>query len=210
MRQSARAFSLVELMVVLSIIAVLTYFASMALNPVLRSSRLSQGHQDLVNELDSARQIALAKNRAVEFRFYRFADSGQPGETKDQPDTGHYRGFQTFLCDDEGVSRPLGKLRTLPPGVIFSAHEILSPLLASSLARNWTTADPQPDIPAIRAYDTRAFRFFPNGSTNLNAASSWFVSLHSLTDGDNLTALPGNYATVRIDPVNGQTQSYRP
>jgi len=61
-----------------------------------------------------------------------------------------------------------------------------------------------------------AFRFMPDGSTNLPAASvtdtngAWYVTLHNLTDPMGSIKPPANFFTLQVDPVSGTLKQYRP
>jgi uncharacterized protein (TIGR02596 family) len=193
-----------ELMVVIAIAAMLTAAAVPAFNTVSRNSRLTRGGQMLVDELALARQAALTGNRAVEVRFYHCATNGAR----------QYRAIQSFLIDDDttGKATPIGRARFLPADIIMDAGDELSPLLKAERAKTaWTDDDPQIPLPDIGAdYDASAFRFQPDGSTNLPVTAQWFVTLHQALRGDNLGALPDNYCVMQINPLNGTVQIYRP
>ena len=85
---NARAFSLVELLVVISVIAIIAGFAVPAVTTMIRGSALAQGSQNIADQIVLARQLALSRNRSVEVRFYKFGDSETPGENPKDPDTG--------------------------------------------------------------------------------------------------------------------------
>ena len=93
---SRKAFSLVELLIVIVIIGIITGFAVPAITGMLKSSQLTQASGQLVDTVALARQTAMSKNRAIEVRFYRYADNEIPGEKPTEPATGHYRAMQTF------------------------------------------------------------------------------------------------------------------
>ncbi len=204
------AFSLVELLVVIAVIALIATFAAPALNTVLQGTQLSRASQLLQNELALARQKALASNQDVEVRFYRFGDAGVPGENASDPSSGKYRAFQAFSYDDDGMARPIGKVQRLPESIVFD-RGALSSLLESSRSKSWGSEVKPPLADVGTSYETRAFQFRPDGSTDLAPVGPhWFITLHAEKDGDNLAALPKNFATIRVDAVNGQNRLYRP
>src|SRR5436190_14571461 len=90
------AFSLIELLVVIGIIALVITFAIPSANSMLRGSQLTQGAQQFSDQIAYARQAAIARNRPVEIRFYRYADLEVPGEKIDKPDTWRFHGYQLF------------------------------------------------------------------------------------------------------------------
>ena len=76
----SRAFSLVELLVVIAVIAIVAGYAVPAVTTMLKGSQLTQGSQMVVDQIALARQTALSRNRSVEVRFYKYADPETPGE----------------------------------------------------------------------------------------------------------------------------------
>ena len=84
---ASRAFSLVELLVVMAVIAIVAGFAVPAVTTMLKGSQLTQGSQMVVDQIALARQTALSRNRSVEVRFYKFADPEIPGEDVKKPET---------------------------------------------------------------------------------------------------------------------------
>jgi len=207
-----QGFSLVELLVVMAIIAILGAITIPAVTSGLRASALTQGAQKVLNEIAAAHQAALAQDRFVEIRFYQVAKSGMPGETVGNPGTGKFRALQSFVIDSSGTATAFDKVQLLPDSVIMDSNSALSTLLGSTLTKSWTTNDPQIPLPNVgTAYNVRVFQFQPDGSTNLNPiGQQWFVTLHGLSAGDNLTTLPTNFYTLQIDALNGHIQNYRP
>ena len=211
-RASQQGFSLVELLVVLGIVAILGALTVPAITTGLRGSALSQGAQKVTNEFAVARQMALTRNRTTEVRFYQVAKAGLNGESAGSPATGKYRAMQSFVFDSSGNATPLDKVQWLPESIIIDAGSTLSTLLGTTLAKSWTVGDPQIALPTVgTAYNARALQFLPDGATNLNPiGQQWFLTLHSLSFGDNLGALPKNFFILQIDAVNGHVQNYRP
>ena len=65
-------------------------------------------------------------------------------------------------------------------------------------------------------YRYASFRFLQDGSTNLSPSSTWFVTIHNLTDTPTGTTMkkanndPINFFTLQIDPVSGAIKGFRP
>jgi uncharacterized protein (TIGR02596 family) len=207
-----QGFTLVELLVVLAIIALLGAFTIPAITSGLRASALTQGAQKVINEIAVAHQAALAQDHIVEVRFYQLAKSGMPGETVGNPSTGKFRALQSFVIDSTGNATAFDKVQLLPDSVIMDSNSALSSLLGSAQAKSWTANDPQILLPNVgTAYNARVFQFQADGSTNLNPiGQQWFVTLHGLSVGDNLTTLPTNFFMLQVDALNGHVQNYRP
>lgn len=208
-------FSLIELIVVIGIIAIIAVFAVPAASTVIRGSQLTQASQILTDQLNLARQQALTKNRSIEVRFYRFGDAEQPGEEADKPETGKFRAIQLYEVLETGTPVPLGKIQRLPNTVVLNDGK-LSTLIntedtASSQApKKPTESDPELPRGVKRHYEYSAFRFLPDGSTNLQPTKNWYTTLHGITDVVKDEVPPPNFFTLQIDPVSGTTKGYRP
>ncbi|MDR0534505.1 MAG: Verru_Chthon cassette protein D [Verrucomicrobiales bacterium] len=204
-RQSTRAFSLIELLVVIGIIAMLVGIATPAFMAINRNSQLTQAGQTLIEEFTVARQTALTKNCVIEVRFYAFASAND--------NVRRYRAVQSFIVDDNGNATAVGKARYLPGPVIMDADGEISTLLDTQNAKtNWSDDDPQIPLPGVgTAYDVRFFQYRPDGSTGLSPIGrQWFVTLHNVNSANNPGQLPNNYYVIQVNPLNGIVQAYRP
>jgi len=206
----------VELLVVLVIIGMIAVFTVPAINTVLHGSQLTQGAQMVSDGLSLARQTALSSNHIVEVRFYRYGDPQVPGEVATNSASGKYRALQIFQVQDSGAVTPLGKIQAMPVSIIIDSGTTLSSLMAPSQQKTWNASqgDPKVNLPRVGAnYDCNAFRFLPDGSTNLTPpTNSWFLTLHGINDKDGITTPPAgfNFFTVQIDATNGHVKNYRP
>jgi uncharacterized protein (TIGR02596 family) len=210
--KNAAAFTLVELLVVLAIIAIMATLVIPATTSLIRSSNLTAAGDQVAAILNLARQHAMARNRAVEVRWYRFADPNFAGEVITSPATGHFRAMQAFEDDGTGNLIPFTKMQRLPNGIIMDSSVTYSPLIPDFTGTTTTV-----QIPLVgTSYNYSAFRYEADGSTNINTvttgtSTSWCLTLHNISDGaDPLTAVPKNYVTVVVDPTDGIPIVYRP
>ncbi len=231
---AARAFSLIELLVVISVIAIIAAYSVPAVTTMIRGSQLSQGSQVITDVLALARQTALSKNRPVEVRFYKFADPETPGETANKPETGFFRALQVFETLDNGATLPMGPIQRLPKNVIMNEGK-LSTILDNGERPHITkdklsASDPaMPDSVVGKNYEYSALRFLPDGSTDLSTMGAtgatgskatkgdvWYITMHGTNvakNGENdgtVSGLPDNYFVLQIDAVTGSTRAYRP
>ena len=208
------AFSLTELLVVITIIIVLSSVLGPTIGKALRGSNLVQG-SDLVGDvLAIAHQQAVTKQQTVEVRFYCYTNSDTPG------DNGQCHGFQTFLISDSGNATPLTKPQKLPQTVVISTNTTWSTLFTltknSSAATNISSIN-LTSLPNIGTnYTFYAFQYQRSGLTSLVGSSpstpwTWSLSVVNLQDVLlHPTTFPINYATLVIDPYNGSLRVYRP
>ena len=205
--RARRAFSLIELLVVIAIIGVMSALVVPAMSSVLRGNEMNRAEQMVQQQLASARQTAIARNRRVEVRFYNFDNPDDIGTNQT------FCALQSFLIDDTGAATPIGRLTKLPATVLMNETAANSTLLQGS-DKTWTPStglDPKISLPGVGTnYTAKAFQSRPDGSTSLSSASNWFLTLHTATVGANASSLPPNFATIQIDPVSGSVRTYRP
>lgn len=219
-----RAFTLVELLVVMAVIVALIALIAPATNTMLKGNDLTQGGQDLSNQIGVARQVSLTQNHPVEVRFYQYGDVGK-GESATDPTTGKFRAIQSFAISEAGVATPIDKVHKLANTLIIDSGDTLSTLIANATNGSGTmagsgpilTSSPQTyALPGIGTnYNSVAFRFYPDGSTNLPPAAgttvkSWFVTVHGYQYGDRPANVPPNFLTIQIDASNGNIRQFRP
>lgn len=178
--------TLVELMVVISILGLLTALAATMLPGVLQSWRLQNGATLVIDSLALARQGATAFNNSIEVRFYQSSEKcfiqcfrSQSGQTPQEP---------------------FGRAYILPEQVTFSTNPLWSTLLTDVVSGAVVTD-------GKGTY--RSFRFMPDGSTDLGGNEAPVLTLLARTDTEK-TELPSNFYTIRINPKTGITQIFHP
>jgi len=211
---ATRAFTLLETLIVMMIIAIVAAMVTPAVASLLKGSQLSQAGLLVNDQLTFARQTALAQNRPIEVRFYRCGDPEIPGESITNAVQGKYRGMQIFRVEEDGSASALGESIRLPVTMIMDSGPVLSSLLNQS-ARPAGKATGAPDLPRVGSnYLYSFFRFRPNGATDLldpaNPTAPWFVTLHALSEGDARAVQPPNFYTIQIDAFNGNLRTFRP
>lgn len=217
------AFSLIELVVVIAIIAIIATFIVPAATGILRGSSITQASQTLTDQISLARQLALSRNRAIEVRFYQYADPEAPGETVGTPSSGQWRGLQIFEVLESGVAVPFDKPQRLPISVVMNPGTTSATTLSSLITCAGTgtptiskgqSSTSNPDLPrgVGKNYNYVAFRFQQDGSTNLapTQPGGWFVTIHNMTPPVTGTTPPPNFYTLQIDPVSGAIKGFRP
>lgn len=213
---SRKGFSLVEMLIVLTVLGILFAISAPNLFTMMQATSLSSEGSFLRNQLTQAQQLALSQNTDVEVRFFKMADESAAELVEE------YRGFQYFQYNASGELIPVSKFYRIRPPVIIS--EDFSTLLKTksntdSSSQEYGFMAPtkgQYIIPTGNAEvsaDYVAFRFRPDGSTDLpgkaGTTDTWYLTL--LQGGTaGVSRLPDNYFTIQVDPFNGRLGVYRP
>ena len=193
-----RGFSMVELIVVLAIIAIVAALVTLPTN-LWRSENVTTTGNLVMGDLAYARELAIANNQPVEAWFLR--PTGGTSIT----------GLQVYLIDQTGSASAYGTVRHLPLSLGIDSGSYLSPILVTGNQKTFGGSQVQPTIPGYgTSYQAWYVRFMPDGSTTLQNTQQWYLTLHDVSLGDQMTKLPANYAMISIDPSAGTVNLYRP
>jgi uncharacterized protein (TIGR02596 family) len=202
-----RGFSLIELLTVVVILLITLSLTVPAISDILKASSLTNAGEQVISTLNIARQTAIALNRTVEVRIYRYE---LPGETT----PGRFRGIQAFVLEQSengDSSIPIGRKAALPSRICITANPSLSSLLDPATTSQSTGNELSfPISPSGLDYEAAKFRFFPDGSTNLPNTHPHFLTLVHENTTDSISNPPENFATILIDRTTGKIQLHRP
>jgi uncharacterized protein (TIGR02596 family) len=201
-----RAFTLVEMLVVLAIIVALSTLAIRAFGQLVMGTQLSRSGQLIVDLMTRARQEAVTSNQEVQMHFYGLEES----------DGIRWQAIQIKKLREtqEGpVSASITPITRLPESVIISADSGLSPLLHLDPGSKETVtleAFKSGTNPTGKAQVTQ-FSFLPSGAPETSIVmTNNFVTLHHRTAKGSPGSPPANFYTAQVNPVTGKVTVYRP
>jgi uncharacterized protein (TIGR02596 family) len=214
-------FTLVEILVVLALIAMLLFFTVPGLKDVLKGSKLTSTADQIVADLNLAKQTALKESIPVEVRFYKFSDPSARNEER----IGAYQCFRlkqdmNFPSDYTKPRIPVPlfeKVKAISQGVVIVESQEWSPLVS----------DPKmvQDRERVRGLvsgqqNTEAsyfsFIISPEGETSLDrtGAKQWYLTLVTESEmqkaKDPASMKPDNFITLQVDPFTAAVRRYQP
>jgi uncharacterized protein (TIGR02596 family) len=199
-----RAFTLIEILVVLAIIAVIVTFTVPNLEPVLKGSKLKQAADDLERALANAQQVAITQNRPVEFRFFRYDDPDSPGGEE------YFRSYQAVqVITSAQDHREVIEEKVVTEVKSFQLPFVLAEGEYSTLIDSDALEQGSAEIPRADNAEYVAFEFRPNGATNLATVDMPHWTLTIIRDTDKAPVI-GEFVTLTVDAYNGQVRQFNP
>lgn len=183
--QVTRGFTLIEMLFVISVIALLGALSMPAFNSIKRSTDLQSGASRIMDQLALARQSARTLNHAVEVRFYAGTNADCTA-------------LRLYVQPEGSAAMvPMERKLTLPQTVVIAGNSTYTTLFSSGSVSKDEDGN-----------DYKSFRFNPDGTVDLPAGSTAITLM--LAVESSAGALPANYATIVVDPVTGRLRYFRP
>jgi uncharacterized protein (TIGR02596 family) len=185
-----KGFSLIELLVVIALLGIVSAFAVPALQNLSQAGKMTQGASAVLDEIESARQIAEVGSSLIEVRFLKRAGST------------NYSGLQLWSTDS--TPAPLAKAIPLPDGIVILDDDNLSPWLKELTLNGSIQNGPWSEGSFV------AFRIRPSGPIIPSTLGRNEVFLTVAPDRPYAGSAPPNYCTIQLNPDSGRTFLFRP
>lgn len=198
--QPPRAFTLVEMLVVVTIVALLLAVSGLGIGNSIRSMELNAAAKNLQATLNHAALLARKENRPIQVRFYKFATP--------ESSASHFRAYQLATLqgvksDGNADMRLLSEIHPFPPGIVVAPgapHNTLASLTTVSPASG--------DVNFGTAYTFASYEVRPDGLTTLPKPGPGVITLVQETTIPSTGDLPANYRSVVINPFNARAKMY--
>jgi uncharacterized protein (TIGR02596 family) len=184
------AFTLVELLVSISIIGVVSVLSLTSFQNIQRSTAMTTSGSQLCDYLTMGRQTAMTLNQPV--RVWVYSDKANDAVML----------YRTEIAASGSVTIPADKEFRLNGPVTFADNTTWSSVLSDAFSGT-KQADPKYNKACY------SFRFMPDGSTDLAGAATATLTLIYRTDS-NKTSLPANFFVVQINQQTGDVRTFRP
>ncbi len=195
----AGAFSLIELLVVITIIGILAVLLTVSFRGITNATDMTRASDDVAKAVILASQRAFTFNHQTAIRFLR------PGSS------GNYVAYQIWEQRDsanQGSWQPADPIRFLPTDIVISSNTTFSSLLNRNITTGTYTATTGSFTATTGTswYYSLAY-FAPDGSL---VASTGQTSITLIPNTWVATGLPPNFAVVDIAPLHSIPTIYRP
>lgn len=192
-RRYRRAFTIIELLVVIGIIGLMLAFVVPAASGIMSGFTLTQHGQDLMDKVSLCRQLAMTQNREAELRIIKVGGSGGADDSTTYA-------YQIWMYDEQGGNPvPHGRIAKIPETI--EINDTLSPMLDLLVTG-------QANFPALggaRTYE--ALRYRVNGTALGTFGANNYLTLSYKKDEK---ASPKNFYTIQVNPITGLISVFRP
>lgn len=186
-------FTLVELLVVVTIFLILAALSMPGITSTLAGIKITNATALAVDEIQLARATALARNTPVEVWFLKGSNNFQM--------------VRSSLVNPDSSSEWISRTRQLPEGIAIASAEAYSNLIGIQSPTNSPSG-----VQGVRIliFPSGRVELPPPVSMNPNTSLFFTIVPSSSFDPNSGDALPANFATVQINPINARVTTIRP
>ncbi|MGB8355435.1 MAG: Verru_Chthon cassette protein D [Chthoniobacteraceae bacterium] len=192
------AFSLLEMLVVVSIMIVLMALVLPPMTSLLDSSRMEQGGKTVYDQFSLARQLASTGNNAVEVRLINIPGISTQG----------YSGIQLFVSGTSTTPLAAEKIAYLPQSIAISPDKTTLSKLLNFLTVSGTMTVAGSSVSYV------SFTLRPSGAvvpvvSGTDRNSLYVTVVPARLSGTGNSTVPPNFATIQLNPDTGAPLIFR-
>jgi uncharacterized protein (TIGR02596 family) len=200
--RQTRAFTLVETVIVVALVALLFSVAAPYTMAAIQSASLSSAGDTLMQKISLAQQRATTENRPIGLDFFYY--------NKDEVKGCHAIQLISYNPATNAAT-PLEPPVYWSEGRAVLVEGALSPMFSTNVT---VTSKGPATLAPFKNLGATFYRilFYPNGSTSLKVPlrMAYFTLISTKNYTAELSTPPPNFYTVQIDPITGRGHSYRP
>lgn len=192
-----RAFSLVELLSVIAVMAIVGSMLVPAVSNVLSGMKVTLATQGVMDEIEFARSTAVARNCPAEVWFLSEGSN-------------NFSAMRTALLEGPQTSTWVSRIRRLPEGVGIATSAQFSNIIGNQQASSPAAGGAGLKGVALRVYPSGRTELVDEAASGVAPSDPLFLTLglkRELEAGGQ--ALPLNFATLQVNPANGRIITYR-
>lgn len=191
-RRSSLGFSLIELLLVMTIMALIMGLLIPSISALLTANNLTRAGQTVVDQVSLARQYASSQSSAVEVRLIRLPDRSADG----------FHALQVWGAMTDGTTVPMDRLQRLPEGMAIATAQDKSPFF-----KLLTNAAAMPSNGAAGGATYVSFRIRPGGTVVPQSTNKVELCLSIVPERQTNSA---NFVTLQINPDTATVAAFRP
>jgi len=189
-----RAFTLLELLLVIAVISILMVLIAPILGTTVRAYNVTSATQTMISVLNRARQEAISRNRSVDFQLLKTSRDSSPVA---------YIAMRHVIQDEfssvSGSNAVVNKTVWLPQGVIITTNSNQSDFAPPLQSTNVT-------LPGGSTATASYFTIRPNGMISTpTTVDTLKWTLTSSAQGQS-----NNFSTIQLDTRTGIARLFRP
>lgn len=192
-----RAFTLLEILVVLAVMAILLALIVPSFNSITAARKLDTSGAQTADLLALARQTAMARGNRVRWEL---ANLGSGAEQD-------FR-IQRIVEFKNGTWTEASRWITFPDTIILNTDAARTNLI--NPAGPASTVDFSYQGQVYTDKEVLRVTFLPDGTTLLSSSQSHFLSLEPKRGPKDANGDSANWLTIVINPVTGTAETYRP
>ncbi|QIF01014.1 Verru_Chthon cassette protein D [Roseimicrobium sp. ORNL1] len=204
-------FTLIEMLVVITIIGLLIALTVPALTRTMEANRLTSAGEGFTNRISQAQQLAAARNKRMQVWFIRSSS------TDSIDNTNAFRSYAICEVPSDGTqAKIIAGPFPVETGIVIADSATLSPLVTGPMIPVPEQMSPAPDARAsvVELAPDGGMKKMKSGANGLvgedTPLANCFLTFVKDIPSELSASVPTNFYTVQIDPFTSRARTFRP